>query len=99
VGGNLIKYPFELTTSTADMLSLKIMWNSVISTPNARFARADIKNMYLETPLDWYEYMKMPLDLFPDNIVNHYNLRRKAKTDLSTWKYEKECMDSPKPGS
>ncbi len=25
VGGNLIKYPFELTTHTADMLSSKIM--------------------------------------------------------------------------
>ncbi len=35
VGGNLIKYPFELTTCTADMLSSKIMWNSVISTPDA----------------------------------------------------------------
>jgi hypothetical protein len=23
--------------------------------------------------------MRMPLDLFPDNIVDHYNLRRKAK--------------------
>jgi hypothetical protein len=34
---------------------------------------------YLETPLDWYEYMRMPLDRFPDDIVNHYNLRRKAK--------------------
>ena len=79
VGGNLIKYPFELTTRTADMLSSKIMWNSVISTPGARFAGADIKNMYLETPLDWYEYMRMPLDLFPDNIVNHYDLKRKAK--------------------
>ncbi len=56
------------------MLSLKIMWNSVISTLNARFAGANIKNMYLETPLNWYEYMRMPLDLFPDNIVNHYNL-------------------------
>ncbi len=79
VGGNLIKYPFELTTRTADMLSSKIMWDSVISTPDAQSAGADIKNMYLETPLDQYEYMRMPLDLFPDNIVNHYNLRRKAK--------------------
>jgi hypothetical protein len=35
VGGNLIKYPFKLTTCTADMLSLKIMWNSIISTPDA----------------------------------------------------------------
>jgi hypothetical protein len=79
VGRNLIKYPFKLTKRTADMLSSKIMRNSVVSTLDARFAGANIKNMYLKTPLDWYEYMRMPLDLFPDNIVDHYNLRRKAK--------------------
>jgi hypothetical protein len=71
VDGNLIKYPFELTTRTANMLSLKIMWNSVISTPDAQFARANIKNMCIKNPLDRYEYMRIPLDLFPDNIVNH----------------------------
>jgi hypothetical protein len=32
VGGNLIDYPFELTTRTADMVSSKILWNCVIST-------------------------------------------------------------------
>jgi hypothetical protein len=53
VGGNLIDYLFELTTRTADMVSSKILWNSVISTKDARFAGANIKNMYLETPLDW----------------------------------------------
>ena len=60
------------------MVSAKIMWNSVISTPGAKFGGADIKNMYLETPLDRYEYMRMPLKLFPDNIVEHYNLKEKA---------------------
>ena len=78
VGGNLIDYPYELTTRTADMVSAKIMWNSVISTPGAKFGGADIKNMYLETPLDRYEYMRMPLKLFPDDIVEHYNLKEKA---------------------
>ena len=34
--------------------------------------------MYLETPLDRYEYMWMPLKLFPDDIIEHYNLREKA---------------------
>jgi len=38
VGGNLIDYPYKLTTQTADMVSAKIMWNSVISTPGAKFA-------------------------------------------------------------
>ena len=32
VGGNLIKYPGELTTRTADVTTTKVMWNSVIST-------------------------------------------------------------------
>jgi hypothetical protein len=61
VGRNLINYPYKLTTQTADMVSSKIMWDSIISTPNAKFGSANIKNMDLETLLDQYEYMKMPL--------------------------------------
>ena len=30
VGGNLIDYPFELTTRTADLTTSKILWNSTI---------------------------------------------------------------------
>jgi hypothetical protein len=63
VGSNLINYPFELITHTTDMVSSKLLWNSTISTKGVPFAGADIKNMYLDTPLDWYEYMKMPLCL------------------------------------
>jgi hypothetical protein len=52
VGGNLIDYPYKLITQTADMVSSKIMWNCIIGMPNAKFSSADIKNMYLKTPLD-----------------------------------------------
>eukprot|EP00804_Cyclotella_cryptica_P024309 CCRYP_020871-RA/>CCRYP_020871-RA protein AED:0.34 eAED:0.32 QI:0/0/0/1/1/1/2/0/475 len=54
VGGNLINYPGELTTRTADLTTAKILWNSTICTPGARFACADIENMYLQTPMDSY---------------------------------------------
>ena len=77
-GCNLIDYPYKLTTRTADMVSAKIMWNSIISTPGDKFGDADIKNMYLKTPRDWYEYMQMPLKVFPDDIISHYNLHKKA---------------------
>jgi hypothetical protein len=60
------------------MVSGKIMWNSVISTPGTKFGGADIKNMYLKTPLDQYKYMRMPLKLFPDDNIAHYSLRKKA---------------------
>eukprot|EP00804_Cyclotella_cryptica_P028694 CCRYP_008187-RA/>CCRYP_008187-RA protein AED:0.42 eAED:0.42 QI:0/0/0/0.5/0/0/2/0/188 len=47
VGSNLINYPRELTTHPADLTTAKILWNSTISTPRARYACADIENMYL----------------------------------------------------
>ena len=69
-GGNLISYPFELTTRTADITTAKILWNSVISTEGEQYMCLDIKNFYLGTPLDRYEYMKILLSLFPQHTIN-----------------------------
>ena len=52
VGGNLIDYPGELATNTADLITSKILWNSVLSTPEARYMTVDIKNFYLNNPMD-----------------------------------------------
>ena len=78
-GGNLIKYPGELTTRTADLTTSKVIWSSVLSTKDARFMGIDIKNFYLGTPLDRYEYMKLPLSLFPRHTIEQYDLRRHEK--------------------
>jgi hypothetical protein len=80
------------------MVSSKILWNSTIRTKGARFAGADIKNMYLETPLDRYEYMKMPLSLFPQDIIEHYNLRNKAFTGYVYMEIRKGMYGLPQAG-
>ena len=77
--GNLIDYPDELTTRTADLRTTKLLWNSVLSTKNARYMCIDIKNMYLATPLDRYEYMRMPIGLIPERFMKLYNLHEKIK--------------------
>ena len=64
-GGNLIKYPGELMTRTADLATSKVIWNSVLSTKDAKFMGIDIKNFYLGTPLEQYEYMALTVSLFP----------------------------------
>jgi len=38
-----------------------------------------MKNFYLETHMDCYEYMCMPLKLVPEEIIDLYQLRDKAK--------------------
>ena len=78
-GGNLIKYPFELTTRTADITTSKIMWNSTISTHNARYICVDAGNFYLATPLDHPEYMRIPIELVPQEFIDANNLASKIK--------------------
>eukprot|EP00804_Cyclotella_cryptica_P025147 CCRYP_013003-RA/>CCRYP_013003-RA protein AED:0.27 eAED:0.23 QI:0/0/0/1/1/1/3/0/671 len=56
VGGNLINCEDNVGTPTADLLLIKIFFNSVISTPGARFANADLANFYLMTPLKRPEF-------------------------------------------
>ena len=35
VGGNLIRYPGDVTTKTADITIYKLLWNSILLTPDA----------------------------------------------------------------
>jgi hypothetical protein len=74
VGGNLINYPGEVSTATSDLTTAKLVINSVISTEGARYAGVDIKNFYLGTPMERYEYMRLPIGILPDEIVEQYQL-------------------------
>ena len=78
-GWNLINYPFEFTTRTADLTSSKIVWNSTISTQGAKYMCINIKNMYLAMPLNRHEFMRMPIDLIPQAFIDAYNLQPKIK--------------------
>ena len=74
VGGNLINYPGDVSTRTADITTAKLLFNSTISDVMARFMGLDIKNYYLGTPLDRYEYMRIKWEDIPEEIRQEYNL-------------------------
>lgn len=57
VGGNLIDFPGDVSTPTADITTAKLIINSTISMPNARYMCANIKNIYLGIPMERFEYM------------------------------------------
>jgi hypothetical protein len=80
VGGDKINYPGEVATPTAEMLVAKILFNSVISTPGAKFMTMDISNFYLMTPLKRPEYIRVKLHDMPEEIINEYKLRDKANS-------------------
>ncbi len=57
-----------------DLLTVKLLLNSIISTPNAKFMTLNLKDFYLMTPMKRYEYFHMKLELFPQDIIDKYDL-------------------------
>ena len=74
IGGNLLDYDGNTKTPIADLITMKILLNSVISTFKAKFLTIDIKNFYLEIKLKDKQYMFLPADLIPKEIMDTYNL-------------------------
>jgi hypothetical protein len=64
VGGDILDYSGDVTTSTANITTFKILINSTFYTKDAAMMMMDIKNYYLGTTLPRFEYMKMPLSRF-----------------------------------
>ncbi len=73
-GGDRVHYQGDAGTPTADLLTVKLLLNSIISTPNAKFMTMDIKDFYLNTPMAQYEYMRLRLADMPEDIIVHYKL-------------------------
>jgi hypothetical protein len=78
-GGNRVHYPGDACTPTADLLTIKLLLNIIISTPNATFMTMDIKDFYLNTPMARYEYMQLRIADMPEDVIAHYKL-----TDIAT---------------
>ena len=85
VGGNWINFPGEVGTPTAEMLLVKIMLNSVISTPRANFMTIIIASFYVATPMERYEYLKLKLSACPSEIIMEYKLLDIATPDGSVY--------------
>jgi hypothetical protein len=79
--GNLVNYPDDCGTPTAGLLTIKLLLNSVISTANAKFMTIDIKDFYLMTPMKRYEYFRMKINLFPQDIIEEFDLLDKVDHD------------------
>ena len=80
-GGNLIDFPGDKSTRSADLTTFKCLANNTISTPGARAACMDLKDFYLKSTLPDPEYVRFRIDLIPQHIWEQYNLQEYANED------------------
>jgi hypothetical protein len=77
-GGDRIHYPGNTGTLTANLLTIKILINSIISTAGAKFMTMDVKDFYSNTPMARYKYMRLRIADMLEDVIKHYNLRDKT---------------------
>ena len=81
VGGDTVNYLVNFGTPTVELTTEKILLNSIVSTLNEKFMTIDIKDFYLNTPMDQSKYMRLKLRNLPEREVQHYNLAEKTTRD------------------
>ena len=74
VGGDKLTYDNEIAAPAANLLEAKLIINSTISTPGARFITAGSKDFFLLSTMLEAEYMKMNYDEIPQGIITQYEL-------------------------
>ena len=58
-------YPSNYGTPMVNFLTFKLLLDSRVSTPGAHFMTIDIKDFYLNTPMNQFEYTKLYLGNLP----------------------------------
>ena len=69
VGTDRINYPGDVSRPTSCLLTVKLLVNSVISTEGSEFMTLDIIIFSLNTPLAQYEYLRLKLSNFSDDVI------------------------------
>eukprot|EP00957_Ditylum_brightwellii_P201548 15326185-Ditylum_brightwellii.AAC.1 len=77
-GGDRITYPDRVSMPTANISIAKLLINSTVSTAGAQYMCADLKNFYLCTPMEQHEFMRLPLKIILQEIIEAYNLTSKV---------------------
>ncbi len=87
-----------MSVRAADINTAKIHWNSVISTDVAMYTCLDIGNFYPTAALEYYEYMQIPLALFPIWIIEQYDLKKHTLNGFVHLEMRRAVWDLPQAG-
>jgi hypothetical protein len=96
--GNLIQCDSDLSVRTANINTVKLHWNSVVSTKKVKYMCLDIKTFYLTATLEYFEYMRISLSYFPAWMVEQYNLIEHAYNGYVYIKMQQAMWGLPQAG-
>ncbi len=98
IGGDRIQYPYDTTAVTAELESLKILLNCMIS-EDANFSTIDLTDFYLGTDLPHPEYIRIPIRLIPKKVIEFYDLEKFITSNALLCSVHKTHYGLPQAGA
>ena len=74
------------------MITYKFLFDIILSVTYNKFIGIEIKLFYLNTSMDQYDYMILPIYIIPKEIIREYQLMDKVKIGSSFLKSDRECI-------
>ena len=71
-------YPSNCGTPTVNFLTFKLHLRSAVFTLGEKFVTVNIRDVYLNKPMDRFEYTTPKLGYLPEDFVKKYNVEPKA---------------------
>jgi hypothetical protein len=99
IGVNNIAYLGDKDIPTGSIKLVKLLINSVFSQRNAQIAIMDLKNFYLNAPLDQSEHVCIKLTDIPPEFIDKYKLNNLSATPGFILKCILACAVSPRLAS
>jgi hypothetical protein len=65
-------YPGDVSTPTTGIATTECLFHSVLFTTYTQLMTIDTKGFYLNTPMEQYEYIRIPVKVFPVCIMQQY---------------------------
>ena len=84
-----------ITMCTVDIMTAKFLWKSLLSTKDGKYACMDIRNFFIDMPLDQYEYtcVSFNINIFPKHTIQQYNLHEHERHECIYTKSERPSMN------
>ena len=98
VNGGDIYYSGDVVTPTGYLELVKLIINSVLSRPGAKFACFDVKTFYLDTPLEEPEYVRIKLTDIPQEFLDENTLLNFQRNGWIYFEIICECYGLKKSG-
>ena len=91
VAGSQICYPRDVGTPTGSLDLVKLIIKSVLSRRNTRFVCFDLKNFYLQTPMERSEYVRINISNIPQKFIEEYDLTHAVQNGWIYFKMIRGC--------